>query len=143
MLAAWGNMRPLPRAALTSGTLMAVGDACCQCIQQKRAQHTQQHPQPIKLDVQRTLRFSVIGLTLHGPFFFKGFQWLDSYFGKAATFRNAITKSLVGQVTLFPTYTPLFLMYASLLVDGNTLEQGLERVKQRLPTVLITGSAYW
>lgn len=73
----------------------------------------------------------------------RGFQLLDAYFGKAATFQNAITKSLVGQITLFPTYTPLFLMYASLLVDGNTWEQGLSRVKQRLPGVLVTGTMYW
>jgi hypothetical protein len=68
---------------------------------------------------------------------------LDAYFGKAATFKNAITKSLVGQVTLFPTYTPAVLLYASLLVDGNSLEQGLERVQQRLPSVLMMGTAYW
>lgn len=73
----------------------------------------------------------------------RGFQLLDAHFGKAATFRNAITKSLVGQVTLFPTYASLFLMYASLLVDGNTWEQGLSRVKQRLPGVLVTGTMYW
>jgi hypothetical protein len=57
MLAAWGNLRPLPRAALTSGTLMAVGDACCQCIQQTRTQHKQQ----LKLDLHRTACFGVIG----------------------------------------------------------------------------------
>jgi protein Mpv17 len=90
-----------------------------------------------------SLHATAAGLTLHGPFFFTGFKWLDSTFGKAATFRNAITKSLVGQCTLFPTYTPMVLLYASLLVDGNNLEQGMDRVKQRLPTVLLTGSAYW
>jgi hypothetical protein len=73
----------------------------------------------------------------------RGFQLLDANFGTAATFRNAITKSLVGQVTLFPTYTSLFLMYASLLVDGSTWEQGVSRVKQRFPGLLVTGSAYW
>jgi hypothetical protein len=60
MLAAWGNLRPLPRAALTSGTLMAVGDACCQCIQQTRTQHKQQKQQ-LKLDLRRTACFGVIG----------------------------------------------------------------------------------
>jgi hypothetical protein len=37
----------------------------------------------------------------------------------------------------------MVLLYASLLVDGNSLDQGIDRVKQRLPTVLLTGSAYW
>jgi hypothetical protein len=74
--------------------------------------------------------------------FCRGFQWLDAKFGKAATFKNAITKSLVGQVTLFPTYTPLFLFYASLL-SGSGLKPSVEKVKERLPAVLLTGSAYW
>lgn len=65
MLAAWGNLGPVPRAALTSSTLMALGDVCCQCIQHKRQQ------QPLRVDVGRTARFSLIGLTLHGPFFCK------------------------------------------------------------------------
>jgi len=73
---------------------------------------------------------------------YRGFQWLDRYFGKEATFKNAITKSLVGQVTLFPTYTPLLLLYASLL-EGSSFQQSLDKVKQRLPTVLVAGSAYW
>lgn len=81
--------------------------------------------------------------TPHLQLLCRGFQWLDARFGKAATLKNALTKSLVGQVTLFPTYTPLFLLYASMLVDGNSFEQGLERVKQRLPTVVLLGTAYW
>lgn len=72
----------------------------------------------------------------------RGFQWLDRQFGKAATFRNAITKSLAGQLTLFPTYTPAFLLYSSLL-EGSSLDQSIERVKQRLPVLLVTGSLYW
>lgn len=117
---------------------MAIGDCTCQCIQHRLVKKQQQ-----QLDWGRTAKFAVIGLTLHGPYFFKGFELLDAKFGTAATFRNAITKSLVGQVTLFPTYTSLFLMYASLLVDGSTWEQGVSRVKQRLPGLLVTGSAYW
>jgi protein Mpv17 len=66
MLAAWGNLRPLPRAALTSGALMAVGDCTCQCIQQRLVRKQQQ-----QLDWGRTAKFAVIGLTLHGPYFFK------------------------------------------------------------------------
>lgn len=72
----------------------------------------------------------------------RGFQWLDSYFGKQPTLRNAITKSMVGQVTLFPTYTPLFLIYAEMLTSGS-MQQALTKVQERLPTLLVTGSVYW
>jgi protein Mpv17 len=73
MLAAWGNLPPLPRAALTSCALMAVGDGVCQCIQANRRQQQQDQKQhtPLRLDLGRTAKFGVIGLTLHGPFFFK------------------------------------------------------------------------
>jgi hypothetical protein len=61
---------------------MALGDACCQTIQARRqagvaasaAAAPPQHAvasSSAALDLQRTARFAVIGLTLHGPFFCK------------------------------------------------------------------------
>jgi hypothetical protein len=81
-------------------------------------------------------------LTSPAPPRLRGFQWLDARFGKQATFRNAITKSLAGQVTLFPAYTSLFLLYASLL-EGRSLRGSWERLRERLPNLLVTGSVYW
>jgi hypothetical protein len=52
---------------------------------------------------------------------------------------QAVIKSLAGQVTLFPTYTSLVLMYATLL-EGGDLRQGLEKVRERLPKLFIVGS---
>lgn len=65
MALALKKLGPLPRAALTSGTVMALGDAACQAIVQQRRK------QPIQIDLARVARFGVIGLTLHGPFFYK------------------------------------------------------------------------
>eukprot|EP00775_Hariotina_reticulata_P003370 gene3370-3645_t len=52
---------------------------------------------------------------------------------------QAAIKSLAGQFTLFPTYTSLVLIYASLL-EGQGLQQGLEKVKDRLPNLFVAGS---
>lgn len=43
---------------------------------------------PCSLDLQRTARFSLVGLTLHGPFFYNGFRFLDSTFGTATTMQK-------------------------------------------------------
>lgn len=55
---------------------------------------------------------------------------------------QALTKTLTGQVTLFPTYTTLVLLYASLL-EGQGLQHGVEKVKSKGPNLFITGSVYW
>lgn len=70
---------PVARAALTSATVMAAGDALCQSIAN--------HRQSKAVDWHRTARFSVIGLTLHGPLFFHGFRALDKHIGSAPTLR--------------------------------------------------------
>ena len=74
-------------------------------------------PKPsCRLDLRQTLRFGVVGITLHGPFFFRGFRWLDSRFGGAEpTLHSAIVKTAVGQITLFPCYTAAFFLYIGLL----------------------------
>jgi hypothetical protein len=38
--------------------------------------------------MQRALRFGLVGLTLHGPFFYTGFRALDQTFGAKATLKN-------------------------------------------------------
>ena len=70
---------PVARAALTSATVMAAGDALCQSIAN--------HRQSKAVDWHRTARFSVIGLTLHGPLFYHGFRALDKHIGSAPTLR--------------------------------------------------------
>ena len=70
---------PVARAALTSATVMAAGDVFCQSIAN--------HRQSKAVDWHRTARFSVIGLTLHGPLFYHGFRALDRHIGSAPTLR--------------------------------------------------------
>jgi protein Mpv17 len=90
------------RAALTSCSLYAIGDAINQKV--------------FKGDVNliQTLKFSIVGLTLHGPYFYRAFQLLDARYPQR-TLTTAIRKALVGQVVIFPPYTALFLGYTSLL----------------------------
>lgn len=40
------------------------------------------------LDLERARNFGIIGLTIHGPFFFHGFKALDTYMGPAQSLGN-------------------------------------------------------
>lgn len=133
------RLRPVHRAALTSATFMAAGDVMCQTITARRSGGQATHAQ---FDPVRTLRFAFVGLTFHGPFFFKGFQILDDRFGTRADLRTAVIKSLAGHATLFPIFTSLFLVYTGLL-EGLAPAAVLDRVQDRLPTLLVGGSLYW
>ncbi|KAF6261768.1 hypothetical protein COO60DRAFT_721976 [Scenedesmus sp. NREL 46B-D3] len=143
------SLKPIHRAALTSCSLMTFGDAACQAIQ------CQRNKRPVSIDGARAARFGLIGLTLHGPF--------SSIAGSSTIMQRcvcrcsartpmlcslcccgcqAVTKSLVGQVTLFPSYTSLVLLYSSLL-EGRSMQEACEQVKQKLPKLFATGSVYW
>ena len=77
-------------------------------------------------------RFSVVGLTMHGPFFFHGYRWLDTFASGPPSLKGvrlecvgggeggcqqpgcrdelnvytsqALLKTCIGQLTLFPVY---------------------------------------
>lgn len=136
--------RPTLKAALTSGIVMTAGDALCQAIRNHTNQISSSHPnhQRISSSWQQSLRFGIIGLTLHGPFFFRGFRWLDTTFGSSPTLKSAITKVMIGQLTLFPTYLASFTVYMGLL-EGLSLQQCQEKLKRTFVDTYIAGSIFW
>jgi protein Mpv17 len=128
--------KPVFKAALTSASVMAVGDALCQALRCRAAN------QDISLDLKQTARFGFIGLTLHGPYFYHSFRWLDKTLGQSTTFRKAALKTALGQVTIFPIYVATFFTYMGLL-EGLSLDQCKEKVIKAAPPTLITGTAFW
>lgn len=42
-----------------------------------------------RVDWRQTARFGAVGLTLHGPFFYNGFRWLDARFGPSGNLKMA------------------------------------------------------
>ncbi|PSC72962.1 peroxisomal membrane [Micractinium conductrix] len=115
---------------------MTAGDALCQCIRARTA------GREARLDWRQSARFGLVGLTLHGPFFFHGFRWLDARFGAAATLQKALVKTAAGQITLFPLYTASFFMYMGIL-EGLPPAQAAIKVQRVLPPTLMTGSMFW
>ncbi|CAG9466617.1 unnamed protein product [Pedinophyceae sp. YPF-701] len=167
--------RPLPRAALTSGALMAVGDVAAQLV----TAHTRKGSTLVKrkgdkielpdiqlpkldlklsslqgaldslrrtaqtLDLDRTARFALVGVTLHGPFFLFGFKWLDAVnVGPPGTLRTAISKSLLGQVTLFPAYLSAFSAYMGYL-EGLRGQEIYDKWRSFIWPTFRTGCIIW
>lgn len=128
--------RPVVRSALTSCTLMACGDTISQAIRSHAAR------KEVVIDSLQTARFAIIGATWHGPYFFTGFRWLDRTFGSSATLAKAATKTLVGQVTLFPVYVVSFFYYMGALEGLNHAER-IEKVRRAAPPTLISGTVFW
>ncbi|KAK9820187.1 hypothetical protein WJX72_007267 [[Myrmecia] bisecta] len=93
-------------------------------------------------DWRRTQRFALIGLTLHGPYFYQGFRVIDATFGASRTAEMASKKTLAGQLTLFPVYCAAFFAYMGLL-EGKSAERCIQKVKESYMPTYIGGSVFW
>jgi len=142
--------RPIARAAITSGSIMACSDALCQTIISKSAASrdaasklkSSRQSEPFKLDIGQSARFGLVGLTLHGPWFYYGFRWLDNTFGTTTTLKTAVTKTLAGQVLLFPAYIVGFYTYLGFLEGLKSNEIG-DKLRATVPATFVTGSVFW
>jgi hypothetical protein len=160
----------IARAAMTSGTTMALGDVLFQCVNQQQqrkeraaaaaaaaassggkrdvraAATATEDPSLLSgVDFRRTARFALIGATLHGPFFAAGLTYLDRLFPGAATPKIVAQKVLTGQATLFPAYTGLFLAYLRLLegVPPGQIAARLRSEREQLAATIARGCVFW
>lgn len=122
----------LAAASATSGTLFALGDVVAQRVESRA------------FDAARTARMAAVGALWHAPFMRAGLRWLDRRYGSAAaaSWRAALTKAVAFQVTVVPVFQVTFFS-AVCALEGDGLRRTAERARERLPTIMITGCAYW
>lgn len=127
----------LPRivkVGLQSSAILTVADVATQCL-------IEQQPRP---DLERTLRWSVAGLCLHGPYFFIGFSKLDAIFGATATHWTTVAqKTITAQLVLFPPYLALLFSFMAVAEGQRSLSQIWEKLRQRVPPAFVGGSIFW
>jgi Mpv17 / PMP22 family len=130
------TVRTLCMAGLQSGTIMGVADVATQLVVDD-----DRHSDNSSWDYVRTLlRWSLVGVTLHGPYFAAGFARLDAIFGPATTITVVAQKTAAAQLFLFPPYLVLLFTYLGLLEGVEDVGQ---KVTQRVPAVFATGCVYW
>jgi hypothetical protein len=93
-------------------------------------------------DPKRTLRWTTIGLTLHGPYFFTAFRQLDRLFGASTSLKVATTKTVVGQLFVFPPYLTALFVYMGFL-EGMNNDEIRSKVYDRVPKAFVGGCIFW
>ena len=125
------------QAGLQSGTIMSVADLATQCCLGGDQRL------PSMIDWDRTLRWSVAGLLLHGPYFFLGFSCLDAVFGAATHWSTVAKKTVTAQLVLFPPYLTLLFSYMAVAEGQRSLTHVAEKVQQKVPQAFLGGSVFW
>ncbi|PNG99105.1 PXMP2/4 family protein 4, partial [Tetrabaena socialis] len=93
---------------------------------------------------ERTTRFGLIGLCLHGPYFLYGFRMLDERFGPAKTLVTAAKKTALGQLTLFPVYLVAFFTAITLMeCRGVEAEAVAAKLRSSFMPAYAAGSVFW
>jgi protein Mpv17 len=135
-------MQPILKASLTSGSVFVLGDITNQIIQKKRNEKDSGKSLLdglFELDWKQTLQFGFIGSTLHGPYFRKGLQYLDKWFGATTEIKTVLLKSIAGQFIIFPPYVAMYLAYSSVL-NGRDPVRG---IVEQFPRIVTNGILVW
>jgi len=142
------KIRQLLQAGAQSGTIMAVSDLGTQVWEKRSSSASSSSSfssvaEPNELDVTRTLRWTLAGVLLHGPYFGMGFSFLDRRFGGATpSFRTVMTKTAAAQFLLFPPYLiALFGLLGGL--EGHPGQVVWDKIRHRVPDVFLHGCAFW
>ena len=106
----------LLRAGLQSGTIMGIADASTQVLiegknitsamtslETKNGKARSGQDTNDSYDGDRTLRWALMGLLLHGPYFLTGFFAIDRRFGVSkVSWKTVAKKTIAAQMILFP-----------------------------------------
>jgi hypothetical protein len=142
-------LRPAIKAGFHSASIMSLADLTTQLVVEDRAilpahSHTTDDDKSINnsYDPKRTMRWTAIGLTLHGPYFFTAFQQLDRIFGASTSLKVATTKTIFGQLIIFPPYLTALFVYMGLL-EGMKKDDIRDKVYDRVPKAFVSGCIFW
>ena len=134
-------------AGVQSASIMTLADMMTQLIVEQKAlkRHGNQHGKDKEYyDALRTLRWSTIGLTLHGPYFFFSFRKLDGMFGAVANFTTVVKKTAIAQLAIFPPYLVALFTYLGTMESGiDNMDMIKNKVILHVPGALVGGCLFW
>lgn len=138
--------RMMLKAGLTSGGIMTVADVIAQGIERQLLGSTPENPRDY--DPYRTARFTAVGLTLHGPYFQRGFAMVDRRFGPSLLAGKPawgiIGKKLV--TTQFVLNAPFMVLLFGWMgaLEGRREPAALwDNVVQKWPAAFWAGNLFW
>jgi hypothetical protein len=113
---------PLVRGATQSGVIHFFADVFAQGLEtngeafsQNRVSNSDDERSDRGWDYSRTMKFALVGLTLHGPYFGLGFARVDAYFGPVKGLAQTMKKTIATQLILNPPYLVLLFAWMGVL----------------------------
>ena len=98
-------------------------------------------------DYERTIRWYIAGLCIHGPYFFVGFSKIDNYFASLkppiVPWKMVVSKTLIAQLVLFPPYLVALFTYMGYMEGLESVEKIKDKVIDRVPKAFYAGCVYW
>eukprot|EP00922_Rhytidocystis_sp_ex-Travisia-forbesii_P033538 GHVS01049819.1.p1 GENE.GHVS01049819.1~~GHVS01049819.1.p1 ORF type:complete len:211 (-),score=34.46 GHVS01049819.1:189-821(-) len=140
----------LRTASLQSGSVMFIADMIAQGIENNNKQ-----PPPCSnwwtvhwWEPLRSLRWAVVGCSLHGPFFFTALGAVDRLLGSSTSIRVVLAKTAIAQLVFFPPYLcalfPYLLFLESPLSSSSlTLSEYVQHIYLKVPSAFQTGCIFW
>lgn len=131
------------RAGMQSGCIMTVADIMTQLVVEKRSVQDGDSDSGgvARYDPVRTLRWTTIGLALHGPYFRYCFSRLDQMF-KTQSLLVVAKKTALAQFIVFPPY--LVALFTCLgRMEGKGSNDILEGVRTKTPKAFMSGCVFW
>jgi protein Mpv17 len=102
-----------------------------------------------RLQFVRTVRFAVVGLTCHGPYFNWGFGWVDRLFGAPTAadgtvlWLTLVKKTAVTQFVLNPPYMVILFAWMGLLEGRRSASAICDNVRRKFPSAFWAGNLFW
>ena len=129
------------RAATTSGAISCVADVLAQAVETRGFSNAGH-------DLHRTTLFALVGGTLHGPYFFLTFRWLDKFFGPATSLLVVAKKTVFTQFALNAPYMCILFTYLGALEGRATGPSGglgplLSNTGEKFLPAFWTGNVFW
>jgi hypothetical protein len=127
----------LLRAGRTSGIVLGTSDLVAQSVETAAFNER-------GLDLRRTFRWLLIGLTLDGPFWHSGFQAVDRLFaGRGESWSTLLGKTAVTQLGLNPPFILLLILYTQLLDGPRSVAACMAAVRAKLCSYIRDGFCFW
>jgi protein Mpv17 len=98
-----------------------------------------------KIDFPRALKFGLVGLTLHGPYYFLTFSRISAIVASrfpSRPVRAALIKTALAQFLVFPVYLPVFFGYWDVLNSASTLSAP-SALLARCTETYVAGCQFW
>jgi protein Mpv17 len=93
----------------------------------------------------RTLRWTLMGLFLHGPYFLAGFSIIDRRFAassasSAVSWKTVAKKTVTAQLVIFPPYLVMLFGILGYFEGHPDISQ---KIRTKAPEAFVSGCFYW